>query len=79
MNRTACHIGEAARLLGVTPEHLRNLERTGRIPPPRRDFNGRIYTPDDLALLENLGVGQRPRRLKPPEDVPRPDHAGVGS
>ncbi len=79
MNRTACHIGEASRLLGVTPEHLRNLERAGRIPSPRRDYNGRIYTPDDLALLQNLGVGQRPRWLKRPEDVPEPDHLDVGS
>lgn len=69
MDREAYYIGAAARLLGVTPEHLRNLERAGRIPPPRRDLNGRVYSPLDIALLEGLGVGQRPRRLKRPEDV----------
>ena len=58
------HIGEAARLLGCTPEHIRTLERGGRIPPARRDFNGRIYTEFDLALLRGMGVGQRPRKLK---------------
>lgn len=73
------HIGEASRFLGITPEHLRSLERRGRIPAPGRDANGRVFSPDDLALLQSLGVGQRPRRLKRPEDVPGPDHAGVGS
>ncbi|MDP9481374.1 MAG: MerR family transcriptional regulator [Actinomycetota bacterium] len=64
------HIGEAARRLGVTPEHLRALERTGRIPPVRRDFNGRIYDERDIAMLVRVGVGTRPRRLRPP--VPEP-------
>ena len=62
------HIGEAARLLGCTPEHIRTLERRGRIPPARRDFNGRIYTEFDLALLRGMGVGQRPRKLKRAEE-----------
>jgi hypothetical protein len=63
------HIGEAACQLGVTPEHLRNLEREGRIPKPKRDYNGRIYSAFDLALLKALGVGDRPRKLKQPEEV----------
>ncbi len=63
------HIGEAARLLGVTPEHLRALERTGRIPPARRDFNGRVYAKFDIALLKSMGVGMRPRRLRRAEEV----------
>ena len=63
------HISEASRQLGVSPEHLRNLERRGRIPQARRDYNGRVYTPFDLALLRNMGVGQRPRRLKRAEEV----------
>jgi len=63
------HIGEAARRLSVTPKHLRVLEREGRIPPARRDFNGRVYTEFDIALLKALGVGTRPRRLKRAEEV----------
>ncbi|MBA3474374.1 MAG: MerR family DNA-binding transcriptional regulator [Rubrobacter sp.] len=63
------HIGEAARRLGVTPEHLRNLERSRRIPKPQRDYNGRVYSEFDLALLGALGVGYRPRKLKRAEDV----------
>jgi len=53
------HIGEAARLLGCTPEHIRTLERRGRIPPARRDHNGRIYSKFDIALLRAMGVGSR--------------------
>ena len=63
------HISEAARRLRITPHHLRILEWQGRIPPARRDFNGRVYTEFDIALLRSIGVGSRPRRLKRPEDV----------
>ena len=63
------HIGEAARRLGCTPEHLRSLEREGRVPAPARDYNGRVFTERDIALLMSLGVGSRPRKLKRPEEV----------
>ena len=69
MCSTVFHIGEAARRIGCTPEHLRTLEREGRIPPARRDVNGRIYSEFDIALLKSMGVGQRPRKLKRAEDV----------
>ena len=63
------HISEAARRLSVTPHHLRVLEWQGRIPPARRDFNGRVYSEIDIALLKSIGVGSRPRRLKRAEEV----------
>jgi DNA-binding transcriptional MerR regulator len=63
------HISQAARELGVTPQHLRTLERQGRIPPAHRDFNGRVYTPFDIALLRSLGIGSRPARLRSAEEV----------
>ena len=69
MEGTAFHIGEAAQRLGVTPKHLRLLEREGRIPPVRRDYNGRIYTEFDIALLRSMGIGSRPRRLRRAEEV----------
>ena len=69
MNGIAFHIGEAAQQLGVTPKHLRVLEREGRIPPARRDLNGRIYSGFDIALLRSMGVGSRPHRLKRAEEV----------
>jgi MerR HTH family regulatory protein len=63
------HISEAARQLGVTAQHLRMLEWEERIPPARRDFNGRIYSEFDIALLKGMGVGSRPRKLKRAEEV----------
>ncbi len=63
------HISQAARELGITPQHLRTLERQGRIPPARRDFNGRTYTPFDIALLKNVGIGSRPARLRTVEEA----------
>ncbi len=63
------HISEAAAQLSCTPQYLRILEWQGRIPPARRDLNGRIYSEFDIALLKSLGVGSRPRKLKRPEEV----------
>jgi DNA-binding transcriptional MerR regulator len=63
------HIGQAAARLGVTPNHLRILEWQGRIPPARRDYNGRIYSEFDIALLRSMGVGSKPRRLKSAKEV----------
>lgn len=69
MDGVVSRIGVVSTQLGVSPEHLRNLEREGRIPRPRRDYNGRIYSEFDIALLKSLGVGSRPRKLKRPEEV----------
>jgi DNA-binding transcriptional MerR regulator len=69
MSSVTFHIGEAAQQLGVTPKHLRTLEREGRIPPVHRDYNGRIYSQFDIALLRAMGVGSRPARLQPIEEV----------
>ena len=71
MDSVAFHIGEVARRLGVTPKHLRLLEREGRIPTPRRDYNGRIYSGFHIALLKSMGIGSRPRKLKRAEEVVR--------
>ena len=71
MDSVAFHIGEVARRLGVTPKHLRLLEREGRIPTPRRDYNGRIYPEFDIAQVKCMGIGTRPRRLKRAEEVVR--------
>ncbi len=63
------HISEAAQQLSVTPHYLRMLESEGKIPPARRDLNGRIYSEFDITLLKSLGIGERPRKLKRAEDV----------
>jgi DNA-binding transcriptional MerR regulator len=64
-------ISKAAEQFRVPSYYLRLLERQKRIPPVRRDFNGRIYAPFDIALLRSMGVGSRPRRLKSAEEVLR--------
>jgi MerR HTH family regulatory protein len=63
------HITEAAQQLGVTAHHLRVLEWKGKVPPARRDLNGRVYSEFDIALLRSMGVGSRPSKLKQPEEV----------
>jgi DNA-binding transcriptional MerR regulator len=63
------HIGEAARVLGVSPYFLRRLEREGKTPPARRGQNGRVYSHFDLTLLKAIGVGCRPRKLRRVEEV----------
>jgi DNA-binding transcriptional MerR regulator len=68
MQRTL-YISETAKRLSVSPQYLRMLESQGRIPPARRDFNGRIYSEFDIALLKSIGVGSRPRKLKRAEEV----------
>jgi len=62
-------ISRAAEELGVSPQYLRILEWQGIIPPARRDFNGRVYSELDVALLRAMGVGSRPRKLKRAEEV----------
>ena len=66
---TVCRVSRAADRLGVTSQYLRLLEAHGRIPPARRDFNGRVYSEFDIALLRSMGVGSRPARLKCARDV----------
>jgi len=62
-------ISHVAAELGVSAQYIRMLEWQGKIPPARRDLNGRIYSPVDIALLRALGVGSRPRRLKSAEEI----------
>ena len=62
-------ISRVAEELGVSPQYLRILEWQGTIPPARRDFNGRVYSELDIALLRAMGVGSRPRKLKRAEEV----------
>ena len=64
-------ISQAARLLGVSADWLREGEKRGSLPTARRDFytNRRIYTERDLDELRTLGVGSHPRRLRGPRGV----------
>ena len=69
MYGSVMRIGEAARRLGVSREHLRALERAGRIPKVRRLEGDRVYDAVDLRLLQELGVGSHPNRLKTLDEV----------
>jgi len=51
------HISEAARRLGISASLLRQLEREEKNPSERRDFNGRLYSEDDLAPRQGTGGG----------------------
>lgn len=66
------HITEAADKLNVTPHYLRMLEAASKIPPARRDLNGRVYTQADILLLKAMGVGSRPRYLLSAEQALEP-------
>ena len=57
-------IGAVSRELGVSSEWLRDLERSGRLPAARRDFNGhRRYSRADIQQIRGLVFGKRhPRR-----------------
>lgn len=47
-------IGVAARLLGETPQFLRQIENEGLISPARTDSNIRLYSSNDLKLLARI-------------------------
>jgi DNA-binding transcriptional MerR regulator len=53
-------IGEAARLLDVTPDMLRNWERNGLLRVPRDPDNGyRLYGEDEIARLRVIRMLNR--------------------
>ena len=69
MDGSVMRIGEVSRRLGVCREHLRALERAGRIPKPRRLDGDRVYNVVDVRLLQEIGIGSRPDRLKTLDEV----------
>jgi DNA-binding transcriptional MerR regulator len=51
-SRAALHIGDVARLLGVSNDILRNWERNGLVDIPRQPENGyRLYGPEEISRL----------------------------
>jgi DNA-binding transcriptional MerR regulator len=69
MYGSAMRIGEVSRRLGVSREHLRALERAGRIPKARRVDGDRVYGAVEIRLLQEIGIGSRPNRLKTLDEV----------
>jgi excisionase family DNA binding protein len=58
-------IGEAAEILNVTNETLRNWDRSGKLKPVRHPVNGyRLYKRADLeALIGQITQHQSPQPL----------------
>lgn len=47
--------GEVAQILNCSPLTMRNREKAGKYPPPKRDLNNyRLYTLADVLALQEL-------------------------
>ena len=58
MEKKLVKIGEAAKLLGTSPDTLRKWEATGELLPKRKSQSGTRYY--DVAELQNLGDADAP-------------------
>jgi MerR family transcriptional regulator/heat shock protein HspR len=47
-------IGVASQLLGVSPQMLRRYEEAGLIEPSRQTGKNRLYSDQDMAVLEEI-------------------------
>ena len=57
-------IGKFAKELGVTPEHVRTMHRTGEVIPARISEKGtRYYSEEQLRDLKNSRTSQRGERV----------------
>lgn len=57
-------IGKFAKELGVTPEHVRTMHRTGELIPARISEKGtRYYSEEQLRELKNTQFSQREERV----------------
>ena len=54
-------VSEAAKLLGLTPAHVRRLEREGQLPALRTPGGVRLFNRDDVERLAAIRRA-RPRK-----------------
>ncbi len=47
-------IGVVARLLGISPQSLRQFEREGLVAPTRTEANIRLYSQNELVILRRI-------------------------
>lgn len=59
-------IGDAARLVGVSPSVIRSWERLGLIRPHRTSSKYRLYTAEDVKLLKRARFLRKVRGLNAP-------------
>ncbi len=52
---------ECARLIGVSPDTLRRWERRGLVSPTRDWAGHRRFSPEDIAAIRRLVLGNAPR------------------
>lgn len=86
-------IGQAARIVGVSPSSLRNWERMGLLAPARSQGRYRLYSRDTLESLKRLKYLRKVKRVNPagirhlleeqeaasrPSPVRQAKHAGLG-
>lgn len=71
-------IGDAARLVGISPSLLRDWERIGLIRPQRTASAYRLYTHDDVRLLKRAVYLRRVRKLNAPAILAVLRHPGPG-
>src|SRR5436305_1661965 len=52
-------VTQAARVLGISAETLRRMDRRGDAPPSRRDGKRRLYSLDDIERLRTMVSGRK--------------------
>jgi DNA-binding transcriptional MerR regulator/quercetin dioxygenase-like cupin family protein len=58
-------IGEAAKLLGISPSSLRNWERMGLLTPVRSQGSYRLYSQEELRRLQKIKYLRRTKHVNP--------------
>jgi hypothetical protein len=62
-------VSETALLLGISKSYLTTLENEHAMYARRNHRGARVYTGADIAVLREMGVGKRLRRLRSSCDV----------
>src|SRR5271170_8123894 len=58
-------IGEAAKLLGISPSSLRNWERMGLLTPVRSQGRYRLYSSEELRRLRQIKFLRSTKHVNP--------------
>lgn len=49
-------IGVVSKLIGLPPQMLRRYEEAGLLEPARQDGKNRLYSDQDIAILEEIAI-----------------------
>jgi len=66
---TYLKIGDVAQMVGISATVIRSWERLGLIRPKRTESRYRLYTPDDVRLLQRARFLRKERGLNAPAIV----------